>query len=140
MRFTPKKIKYKTFFKSRSFVFKKFDNYVNTLKFGDCGIKSLESGIICEKHLETLRLYLRRSLKKGSLIWFRVFPNKGGSKKPIEVRMGKGKGGHAYWYFPVKKGRIIFEVCGKNQKRISNILKECIKRMPFKCKIIKLNI
>lgn len=134
--FIPNNNKYKKFFKVRN-KHNLFEKKATTLKFGNFGIKAKKSGFITVKHLETLRLFLRRRLKKGSIIWFRVFPNIGISKKPIEVRMGKGKGAHSYWAFFVKKGRIVLEIDGSEEIMVDQILYQCKNKLPFQSKVVK---
>lgn len=134
--FIPNNNNHKKFFKVRN-KHNSFEPKVTTLKFGNLGIKAIKSGFITVKHLETLRLFLRRRLKKGSTIWFRLFPNIGISKKPIEVRMGKGKGGHSHWAFFVKKGRIILEIEGHKEIMVAQILDQCKNKLPFQSKVVK---
>lgn len=135
--FIPNNNKYKKFFKVRN-QHNLTDQKCTRLKFGTMGVKALKSGFITVKHLETIRLFLRRRLKKGSIIWFRIYPNVGISKKPIEVRMGKGKGAHSHWAFFVKKGRIIFEIDGQQELLADQILNQCCYKLPVQSKVVKI--
>ena len=83
-----------------------------TLAFGDYGLKALGRGWLSAREIEAARIALTRSLKRGGKVWIRVFPDKPISKKPAEVRMGKGKGAPESWVAVVKPGRILFEMEG----------------------------
>ncbi|OGL40603.1 MAG: 50S ribosomal protein L16 [Candidatus Schekmanbacteria bacterium RBG_16_38_11] len=82
------------------------------LSFGEFGLKAMEPGRITNRQIEAARIALARCIKKGGKIWIRVFPDKPMSKKPAEVRMGKGKGNPEFWVAPVKAGRILYEMDG----------------------------
>ena len=82
------------------------------LAFGEFGLKAMEPGRITNRQIEAARIALARCIKKGGKIWIRVFPDKPMSKKPAEVRMGKGKGNPEFWVAPVKAGRILYEMDG----------------------------
>lgn len=116
----PKKIKYKKFFRGR---ISGNEYRVNKLAFGNIGIKVLRSGRIKASQLESIRKALLKRLKGKSKIWIRIFPHIPVSQKPLEVRMGKGKGAISYWCFPVKAGRIIFELKEKSSFLSSEVFK-----------------
>jgi len=82
------------------------------LSFGEFGIKVLENGWIKNTQIEAVRVILARQLHKGGKMWIRIFPDKSITKKPAEVRMGKGKGDLDHWVAVVKRGRILFELGG----------------------------
>jgi large subunit ribosomal protein L16 len=82
------------------------------LSFGDFGIKSLEIGWITARQIEAARIAVTRAMKREGQVWIRVFPDKPITKKPAEVRMGKGKGAPEYWVACIKPGTIIFEAGG----------------------------
>ena len=88
------------------------DNRGATLAFGSFGIKSLEQAWVSDKQLEAARIALTRHIKREGGVWLRVFPDKPVTKKPLEVRMGKGKGVLDHWAAVVKPGRIILEMDG----------------------------
>jgi len=82
------------------------------LNFGTCGLKSLEPAWITARQIEAARIALTRYLKREGQVWIRIFPDKPVTKKPAEVRMGKGKGAPEYWVAIIKPGTIMFEVAG----------------------------
>ncbi|MES1154842.1 MAG: 50S ribosomal protein L16 [Pseudorhodoplanes sp.] len=84
----------------------------NTLAFGQYGLKALEPDRVTARQIEAARRALTRAMKRSGRVWIRVFPDVPVSKKPIEVRMGKGKGTPEYWVCRVKPGRILFELDG----------------------------
>ena len=83
-----------------------------TLAFGQFGIKTLEAAWITSRQIEAARQAITRYMKREGKLWIRIFPDKPITKKPAEVRMGKGKGNLEYWATPVEPGRILFEVDG----------------------------
>ena len=107
MLMQPKKIKYK---KIRKGVLKKLEYKMNSLSFGTIGLKAVESGIISYKQIESARQVIKRRLNRKGKIWIRIFPNYPITRKPIEVRMGKGKGQVSYWASKVIGGNILFEI------------------------------
>src|SRR5437762_10919509 len=84
----------------------------NTLAFGQYGLKAIEPDRVTARQIEAARRALTRHMKRSGRVWIRVFPDVPVSKKPIEVRMGKGKGTPEYWVARVKPGRIMFEIDG----------------------------
>ncbi len=84
----------------------------SSLAFGDYGLKALDRGWITAREIEAARIALTRFLKRGGKVWIRIFPDKPITKKPAEVRMGKGKGAPESWVAVIKPGRILFEMEG----------------------------
>jgi large subunit ribosomal protein L16 len=84
----------------------------NTLAFGQYGLKALEPDRVTARQIEAARRALTRAMKRSGRVWIRIFPDVPVSKKPIEVRMGKGKGTPEYWVARVKPGRVLFELDG----------------------------
>ena len=84
----------------------------SSLSFGDYGLKALDRGWITAREIEAARIALTRFLKRGGKVWIRIFPDKPITKKPAEVRMGKGKGALESWVAVIKPGRILFEMEG----------------------------
>ncbi len=82
------------------------------LHFGKYGLKALESGRITAKNIEAIRRAMTRKFKRGGKIWIRIFPDIPVSEKPLEVRMGKGKGTPSFWIYRIKAGEILFEMDG----------------------------
>lgn len=110
----PAKIKYK---KLRKGKLPKLEYKSTTLKFGTIGLKAAESGLITAKQLEAARQAINRKLKRKGKIWIRIFPNYPITKKPTEVRMGKGKGAVNHWAAKIGGGTILFEICGVTFKK-----------------------
>lgn len=90
----------------------KLDYKNSNLVFGTCGLKTIEGGRISLKQLDAVRKFLQKKLKRRGKVLFTVICDKSVTKKPAEVRMGKGKGGFSHWVCVVKKGRILFEIFG----------------------------
>lgn len=130
----PKKIKYKKIKKGKLL---KFEFKSNTLKFGTIGLKAAESGIINARQIEAARQAIVRKIQRKGKIWIRVFPNVPITKKPSEVRMGKGKGNVAYWATKVKKGTVLFEMCGINDLKSIPAFRTGGAKLPIKTIIFK---
>lgn len=108
----------------------------STIAFGDFGLKALEPHWITSRQIEACRVALSRKMKRDGKVWIRIFPDKPVSKKPLETRMGKGKGGPEFWVAVVKPGRIMFEVSGVTKEVAHEALKVCSHKLPIKTKII----
>ena len=131
MLLQPKKIKHKKIKKGR---LRKF-NYNNDLNFGTIGLKALESGLISARQIEAARQAIARKMKKRGKIWIKVFPSLPITKKPTEVRMGKGKGSVSYWAVRVRGGSVLFEICGVNSKTAIKAFKTGSAKLPTKTQI-----
>ena len=105
------------------------------LAFGVYGIKSLEPGWITSRQLEAARIAMTREMKREGQVWIRLFPDKPITKKPAEVRMGKGKGAPEYWVATVKPGTILFEVAGVNIVLAKEALRLAAQKLPISTKI-----
>jgi len=138
MKFIPKSKKYNKVFKLRFKKLTKITNKTIELKYGKFGIKAIECGLMTVKHFTTLQLIIRRGLKRKGKFWFRKLPYTFTTKKPQEVRMGKGKGNHAEWVCPINIGQIIveFSFVNFNFFNILHLLKKCIKRLPVKAILV----
>jgi large subunit ribosomal protein L16 len=82
------------------------------MSFGEFGLKALENGHFSDRQIEAARVAVMRNLHGGGKVWIRVFPDKPITKKPVEVRMGKGKGNVEYWVAPIQPGRVMYEIQG----------------------------
>ena len=109
----------------------------NKLNFGEYGIKALQPERIISNQIEAARVALTRHMKRTGKVWTRVFPNIPVSKKPTEVRMGKGKGAPEFWVSRVKPGRILFEVDGVTETIAKIALYKASAKLPIKTKFIK---
>ena len=107
------------------------------LNFGAYGLKALQSERIISNQIEAARVALTRHMKRTGKVWTRIFPNIPVSKKPTEVRMGKGKGSTEFWVCRVKPGRILFEVDGVNEIVARESLYKASAKLPIKTKFIK---
>ena len=107
-----------------------------TLNYGEYGLKALEPERIISKQIEAARVSLTRYMKRTGKVWLRIFPNIPVSKKPVEVRMGKGKGAPEYWACRVKPGRILFEIDGVSEEIAREALYKASAKLPVKTKII----
>ena len=104
---------------------------------GSYGLKAMQPDRVISKQIEAARVALTRYMKRTGKVWLRIFPNIPVSKKPTEVRMGKGKGAPEYWACRVKPGRIIFEVDGIDEATARIALYKASAKLPIKTKFIK---
>ena len=107
------------------------------LNYGQFGLKAMEPERIIGKQIEAARVALTRHMKRQGRVWTRIFPNIPVSKKPVEVRMGKGKGAPEYWACRVKPGRILFEIDGVSEIIAKEALYKASAKLPIKTKFIK---
>jgi len=129
----PKKVKHRKWRKGRS---KGLENRATQLSFGTFGLKSLETKWINSRQIEAARRAILRYLKKGGKLWIRIFPYKPVTKKGTEVPMGGGKGSVDHYVFPIKPGRIIFEIEGIKETEAKEALKKASAKLPIKTKFI----
>lgn len=106
------------------------------LAYGTFGIKSLDEAFITARQIEAARIAATRFMKREGQLWIKIFPDKPITKKPAEVRMGKGKGAPEYWVAPVQPGRIIFEIGGVPQEVATEALRLAAQKLPVKTKLI----
>jgi large subunit ribosomal protein L16 len=106
----------------------------HTIAFGNFALKTLEPGWINSRQIEAARIAMTRFMKREGQVWIRIFPDKPVTKKPAEVRMGKGKGAPEYWVAVVKPGRILFEVTGVNVATAQEALRLAAQKLPVKTK------
>lgn len=103
----------------------------STLNFGDFGLQAIECGYISAKQIEAARIAMTRKVKRGGKMWIRIFPDKTVTKKPAEVRMGKGKGAPEGWVAVIKPGRILYEMEGVDR----NLAKEALRLAAYKLSV-----
>jgi|TARA_B110000116_G_scaffold260249_1_gene263155 large subunit ribosomal protein L16 len=106
------------------------------LNFGTFGIKALEECWITARQIEAARIAVTREMKRQGQVWIRIFPDKPVTKKPAEVRMGKGKGAPEYWAAVVRPGRILFEIDGVDFESAKEALRLAAQKLPIKTKFI----
>jgi large subunit ribosomal protein L16 len=130
----PKKMKHRKWQKGRS---KGLERRGTELCFGNFGLKSLSTKWISSAQLESARRVIIRYLKKRGKLWIRIFPEKPVSSKGNEIPMGGGKGAVSHYVFPIKPGKIIFELDGIEEKLAKEIFREASDKLPVKTKFIK---
>ncbi|MBO3700086.1 50S ribosomal protein L16 [Roseivirga sp. E12] len=108
----------------------------HTLSFGTFGIKSLEPGWITSRQIEAARIAMTRAMKREGQVWIRIFPDKPVTKKPAEVRMGKGKGAPDYWVACVKPGTVLFESSGVSVELAKESLRLAAQKLPISTKFV----
>ena len=106
------------------------------LNYGQYGLKAIQPDRVIGKQIEAARVALTRYMKRTGKVWTRIFPNIPVSKKPTEVRMGKGKGSPEFWACRVKPGRILFEVDGLEEKEAMEAFSVCSHKLPIKTKTV----
>ncbi|MDR1555046.1 MAG: 50S ribosomal protein L16 [Campylobacteraceae bacterium] len=129
----PKRTKYKKQMKGRN---RGKATRGTDIAFGDLAIKAVEAGRIDSRQIEAARVALTRHVKRQAKTWIRVFPDKPITKKPLETRMGKGKGSVDKWVMNIKPGRIIYEIAGVDETLAREALTLAMNKLPFKTKII----
>lgn len=108
----------------------------NKIDFGDFALQSLTRGFITNNQIEAARIAINRHLKRRGKVWIRVFPFKSITKKPLEVRMGKGKGNVEGWVAPVKPGRVLFEVSGCSEVTAREAMSRAANKLCLRCKFL----
>ena len=130
----PRKVKHRKRMKGRS---KGLETRGTEVCFGSYGLKSLETKWISSRQIEAGRRGIIRYLKKGGKMWIRIFPDKPITKKGTEVPMGGGKGAVDHYVFPIKPGRIIFEIEGIEEKEAKAAFKKASDKLPIKTRFVK---
>tara|TARA_R110002051_G_scaffold85942_2_gene151336 strand:+ start:2070 stop:2489 length:420 start_codon:yes stop_codon:yes gene_type:complete len=129
----PKRTKYRKAQKGRM---KGISGRGHQLSNGMFGIKSLDSDFITSRQIEAARIAATRYMKREGQLWIKIFPDKPITKKPLEVRMGKGKGAVEYWVAVVKPGRIMFEVGGVSMDIAKEAMRLAAQKLPVKTKFV----
>ncbi len=107
-----------------------------SLNFGQYGLKAMEPGRITARQIEAARITMTRHIKRQGRIWIRMFPDLPVSKKPAEVRMGKGKGSPEFWVAAVKAGRILYEMDGVDEETARGALELAAAKLPIRTKFV----
>jgi large subunit ribosomal protein L16 len=107
------------------------------LSYGEFGLQAIECGYISSKQIEAARIAMTRHVKRGGKMWIRIFPDKPITKKPAEVRMGKGKGPPEAWVAVVKPGRILYEMEGVDRELAREAFRLAAHKLPVKTKIVE---
>ena len=112
----------------------------STVAFGQFGLKSVGRGRMSARQIEAARRTITRKVKRGGKIWIRVFPDKPITNKPLEVRMGKGKGPVEYWVCEIKPGKMLYEIEGVSEELAREAFTLAAAKLPFKTTIVKRTI
>ena len=108
----------------------------NTVTYGEYGLQALEPAWITSNQIEAARVAMTRYIKRGGQVWIKIFPDKPVTKKPLEVRMGKGKGAPEFWVAVVKPGRVLFEIAGVPEDQAREAMRLAMHKLPIKCKFV----
>ena len=130
----PKKTKFRKQFKGRIHGLAKGGTDLN---FGQFGLKAVDPERVTARQIEAARRAITRAMKRAGRVWIRIFPDVPVSKKPIEVRMGKGKGAPELWVVRVKPGRVLFEIDGVNVQTAKEALALAAAKLPIKTRFVQ---
>jgi len=133
MALIPKRVKYRKAHRGRR-TGKATRGY--TIAFGNFGLKAMEPAWITQRQIEAARVAITRQMKRDGRVWIRIFPDKPFTKKPLETRMGKGKGAPEYWVAVVKPGTIMFEVGGVTKAVAEEAIRLASHKLPIKTKFV----
>lgn len=125
----PKRMKFRKMMKGRN---RGLAHRGSKISFGEYGLKATGRGRITARQIEAGRRAITRHVKRGGKIWIRVFPDKPISKKPLEVRMGKGKGSVEYWVAEIQPGKVLYEMEGVSEELAREAFNLAARKLPFK--------
>jgi len=131
---SPKKVKYR---KSQKGRMKGASHRGCDLNFGEFGLQATDCGKISSKQIEAARIAMTRHVKRGGKIWIRIFPDKPFTKKPAEVRMGKGKGAPEGWVAIIRPGRVLYEMTGVSREMAKEALRLAAHKLPIKTRFVE---
>jgi len=131
---SPKKVKYR---KQQTGRMKGVARRGSNLNFGDFGLQAVECGTLSSKQIEAARIAMTRHVKRGGKMWIRIFPDKPFTKKPAEVRMGKGKGAPEGWVAVIRPGRILYEMEGVSREMAKEALRLASHKLSVKTRFIE---
>ncbi|MCM3603401.1 50S ribosomal protein L16 [Robertmurraya korlensis] len=130
----PKRVKYRRQHRGKMRGMAKGGTEVN---FGEFGLQATEASWITNRQIEAARIAMTRYMKRGGKVWIKIFPHKPYTAKPLEVRMGSGKGAPEGWVAVVKPGKVMFEVAGVSEEIAREALRLAAHKLPVKCKFVK---
>lgn len=134
MALMPKKTKYRKRQKGQFAGLSKGGNFV---QFGDFGMQVLERGWVTNQQIEACRVAINRHFERRGKVWIRIFPDKSVTKKPAEVRMGKGKGSVSHWVAVVRPGRVLFEVANVPRELARSALRRAAAKLPLRTRFVE---
>ena len=105
--------------------------------FGEYGLVALEGGYVSSNQIEAARVAMTRYMNRGGQVWIKIFPQLAITKKPLEVRMGSGKGAPDHWVAVVKPGRVMFEIAGVSEEAAKEAMRLAMHKLPIKCKFVR---
>ena len=111
-------------------------NAGNQVSFGEFGLQSLGNAWVTARQIEAARRAITHSMKRGGKVWIRIFPDKPVSKKPLETRMGSGKGPPEFWVAVVRRGRMLFEVAGVREDAAREALRLAAHKLPIETRVV----
>jgi large subunit ribosomal protein L16 len=112
----------------------------NRVSFGEYGLKATTRGFVTARQIEAARRAITRYVKRGGKLWIRVFPDKPVTKKPVEVRMGKGKGNVEYWVAPIQPGRVMYEIQGVTEDQAREAFRLAAAKLAVKTTFVKRSV
>ena len=133
----PKRTKYKKMHKGRN---RGLAHRGSKVSFGEYALKSTARGRITARQIEAARRAMTRHVKRGGKIWIRVFPDKPITKKPLEVRMGKGKGAVEYWVCQIRPGKVLYEMEGVSEEIAREAFELAARKLPLKTAFVKRSV
>ena len=129
----PKRTKYRKQMKGKN---RGLASQGNTVSFGEYGLKAIDRGRITARQIEAARRAMTRHIRRGGKIWIRIFPDKPITKKPLEVRQGKGKGNVEYWVAQIQPGKILYEMSGVEENLAKEALTLAAAKLPVNTKFV----
>ena len=130
---SPKRVKYR---KPHLTPLRGISKGATKIDFGEFGLQALENGWITARQIEAVRVAISRKMRKGGKIWIRIFPDRPKTQKPLETRMGKGKGNVEYWTAAVKRGRVMFEIEGVSRDVAEAAFRTASFKLPIRVKLL----
>ena len=112
----------------------------NRVSFGEYGLKATTRGFVTARQIESARRAITRYVKRGGKLWIRVFPDKPVTKKPVEVRMGKGKGNVEYWVAPIQPGRVMYEIQGVTEDQAREAFRLASAKLAVRTTFVKRSV
>lgn len=130
----PKRVKYRRVFRGKM---RGTTKGGASVQFGEYGLQATEPTWITSRQIEAARIAMTRYMKRGGKVWIQIFPHKPYTAKPLEVRMGSGKGAPEGWVAVVKPGKVMFEIAGVSEEIAREALRLAAHKLPVKCKFVK---
>jgi large subunit ribosomal protein L16 len=129
----PKRVKHRKHFRGKM---RGAANAGSAISFGEFGLKAMESHWLTSRQIEAARRAITHHVKRGGQIWIRIFPDKAVTSKPLETRMGSGKGAVDHWVAVIKRGRVMFEVGGIREDLAREALERAAQKLPIRTKFV----